>query len=275
MTTKAVSVEHFLYHACIVFVVTEEKTDSSILATPTKEQEEENNPTPAPSPSGVNRRTAVLFSKKGFRKSQPPTPPSSEKPARKGPGRPPKHRPDKDKDKENDKDKDGEKDKEKEKPDRATRLPEGPCLSARSPKSPASPRSPGGRKRSASMSLATEAEVPSAKRSLSLTEPLMEGSENLFSASTHRTSFMNYRSALPVSMSDIDTTSESSSTDESFSDSESHDESNSENGDTGTRKYSRRGKLGSATASLTTRCSHTQPSPFCPMVKVKGLAKKL
>lgn len=222
-----------------------------MLVTPTKEQqEEESSAAPAPSPSGVNRRTAVLFSKKAFRKSQPPTPPSGgDKPVHKRPGRPPKSRIDKEKKEEKD-GKEKERDRDPSSSSRISRLPEGPCLSARSPKSPASPRSPGGHKRSASMSLATEAETPTAKRSLSLSEP-PSSSEGLLGAATHRTSFMMYRDALPVSMSDIDTTSESSSTDGTYSDDDSQDDSGSENGDSGTRKYSQRGKLGSAGASVT------------------------
>ena len=168
-----------------------------------------------PSPAGVNRRTAVLFSKKGTRNPPPPTPskspppsssdqtPTTQPPARK-PGRPPKN-----------------KNQQQEQLHVDTAEPRSPESShSRGPASPVGPFS-AGRKRSSSLGHTSESEMrPSPpKRAMSLVEsslsPIGDGPDGPDLA--QRDSFKTYRIRNIRSSSESDTTSELSSGDESES----------------------------------------------------------
>ena len=180
-------------------------------STPTSVQSDRS--APSTPPPGVNRRTAVLFSKKAFRKDTPkdngqantPTPPRK-------PGRPPRIKPN----------------QEKEKP--TSDSPQPPVLELMIPSPGRSPKSPGSRKRSASAITSQADPVPSPpKRTSSMSEPLPSFSEP--PDITKRDNFMTYRHAEHIrSSSESESTSGHSSSDESLSDSSSTGSSDSRSG---------------------------------------------
>ncbi|XP_046340784.1 bromodomain-containing protein 1-like isoform X5 [Haliotis rufescens] len=159
--------------------------------------------TPSPSPSGVNRRTAVLLnSKKARNSSSNASTPSTPTQPRKGPGRPPKHRPP---------------------PESVS--PRSPVLeSSPSSRGPASP-STGARKRSASTGASHSDGRPSPpKRAASMTETLPSLSES--SHIPTKASFQVYRVGNIRSSSESESTSDLSSGDEELSDSSTASSSN-------------------------------------------------
>lgn len=164
--------------------------------------------TPTP---GVNRRTAVLFSKKGVKKDNIKDSSNTNTPPRK-PGRPPKI-------------KVQQQDKEK-----VSESPQPPILEPMIPSPGKSPRSPGARKRSASAISHNAESAPSPpKRTMSVSEPLPSFSEP--PDITRRDNFMTYRLGDHIrSSSESDSTSAMSSSDESLSDTSSTGSSDSRSG---------------------------------------------
>ena len=186
--------------------------DQNKPGTPTSVQSDHSSAsTPTP---GVNRRTAVLFSKKGLKKEtvKETTTTTTNTPPRK-PGRPPKV-------KIQDKDK------------ATSESPQPPVLELMIPSPGKSPRSPGIRKRSASaIGMQNLDSVPSPpKRTMSVTEPLPSFSEP--PDITRRDNFMTYRLGDHIrSSSESESTSGMSSSDESLSDSSSTGSSDSRSGE--------------------------------------------
>lgn len=169
---------------------------------------------PSTPPAGVNRRTAVLFSKKTFRKengkdngnSNTSTPPRK-------PGRPPKNK--------------GTQEKS------GTDSPQPPVLELMIPSPGRSPRSPGTRKRSASAIASSSDMAPSPpKRTASMSEPLTSAFADPPDL-TKRETFMTYRHSEHIrSSSESESTSGISSSDESMSDTSSTGSSDSRSGRT-------------------------------------------
>lgn len=185
----------------IIFISDKRRSsDSSRTTESSTSSKNEDSNSSQPTPSGVNRRTAVLFSKKGkgnrqddSRPSSPVTP--SATPPRKG--RKPKHHVEN------------------------APSPQPPTLEPVSPpsKSTRGPGSPAARKRSASAISSPERDgKPSPpKRTTSLTEPLHPFSDP--PDITNRDSFMVYRGPDNLhSSSESDSTSVISSSDDSLSD---------------------------------------------------------
>ena len=168
---------------------------------------------PSTPPAGVNRRTAVLFSKKAFRKengkdngnnSNTSTPPRK-------PGRPPKNKATQEKS--------------------GTDSPQPPVLELMIPSPGRSPRSPGARKRSASAIASSSEMAPSPpKRTSSVSEPLTSAFRDPPDL-TRRETFMTYRQGEHIrSSSESESTSGISSSDESMSDTSSTGSSDSRSG---------------------------------------------
>ncbi|KAK3601756.1 hypothetical protein CHS0354_016120 [Potamilus streckersoni] len=163
-----------------------------------------------PPTGGVNRRTAVLFSKKGFKKDNGKDSGSSASstPARK-PGRPPKNKV----------------------PVPPSDSPQPPVLELMTPSPQRSPKSPGSRKRSASAVTSQDMECrPSPpKRQSSMTEPLPSFSDP--PDITKKDSFMVYRGTEHLrSSSESESTSGISSSDESLSETSESGSSDSRSG---------------------------------------------
>lgn len=188
-------------------LITDDKLlDSPKPGTPNSISDRSSTSTPTP---GVNRRTAVLFSKKGVRKD---TSPATSTPPRK-PGRPPKIKVHPDKDKP------------------TSDSPQPPVLELMIPSPGKSPKSPGSRKRSASvMSPHNPDAAPSPpKRTISMTEPLPSFADP--PDLTRKDNFMQYRLGDHIrSSSESESTSEMSSSDESMSDTSSTGSSDSRSG---------------------------------------------
>ncbi|KAL3851628.1 hypothetical protein ACJMK2_015361 [Sinanodonta woodiana] len=163
-----------------------------------------------PPTGGVNRRTAVLFGKKGFKKDNGKDSGSSapSTPARK-PGRPPKNKV----------------------PMPPSDSPQPPVLELMTPSPQRSPKSPGSRKRSASAVTSQDIECrPSPpKRQSSMTEPLPSFSDP--PDITKKDSFMVYRGTEHLrSSSESESTSGISSSDESLSETSESGSSDSRSG---------------------------------------------
>jgi hypothetical protein len=195
------------------YVIVDDKTnseDQNKPGTPTSVQSDHSSAsTPTP---GVNRRTAVLFSKKGLKKEAVKDATNTTNTPPRKPGRPPKV-------KIQDKDKN------------ASDSPQPPVLELMIPSPGKSPRSPGVRKRSASaIGMQNLDSVPSPpKRTMSVTEPLPSFSEP--PDITRRDNFMTYRLGDHIrSSSESESTSGMSSSDESLSDSSSTGSSDSRSG---------------------------------------------
>jgi len=189
-------------YACHFFLFTDDKLQegsSSKPGTPTSVQSSDRSSASTPTP-GVNRRTAVLFSKKGMRKDNSP---AANTPPRK-PGRPPKIKVNQDREK------------------LISDSPQPPVLELMIPSPGKSPKSPGARKRSASvMSPHNPDAAPSPpKRTISMTEPLPSFADP--PDLTRKDNFMQYRLGDHIrSSSESDSTSGMSSSDESLSDTSS------------------------------------------------------
>ena len=195
-------------------------------------------------PTGVNRRTAVLFTKKSCHRRSSTSGSNATKP-RKPPGRPPRNRvpsspgpcggPQLDDDSDNGDHDDG--------PDVVT-----PKKSCRKGAKNASVKSPGSRKRSVSIASLDKdgTGLSSPKRSADGSEASTPAKQDgAFFAHQQKESFMQYRNRSHA-ISDMDTTSESGSTDSLMSGSESTRETSSESGDEkdsgNHHRYSKRGR---------------------------------
>ncbi|XP_013401119.1 peregrin-like isoform X1 [Lingula anatina] len=185
----------------------------SDLDTPTSSK------TATPSPSGVNRRTAVLFSKKNFKKPLQLDSPSPKR----GPGRPPKPKTDPHSGGS------GSQKSDSLGPGSPTSSPSSRKRSASASNVDVIPSSPSKRIHTSSESAKTEAEVSSGQ------------------PSNRRDSFLTYRTEKEVpSSSDSDTSSELGTTeDDSMSDSnsQSSESEEDEEGEGSSSRYSKRGNI--------------------------------
>ena len=199
----------------------------------------------ASTPTGVNRRTAVLFTKKSCHRRSSG---SNTTQSRKAPGRPPRTRipsspgpcggPQLDDDSDI-----GDHDDGEDSADVPT-----PKKSCRKDTKNASAKSPGSRKRSVSIASLDKdgAGLPSPKRMANGGDTSTPSKQDgAFFAHQQKESFMQYRNRSHA-ISDMDTTSESGSTDSLMSGSESTRETSSESGDekesSSHHRYSKRGR---------------------------------